>query len=112
MADLPQVYKVLRKVMLAPIGHHVVVTDTPGLLSVESEQADAKGKRAWRGGVQTKKNYVSYHLMAVYESPALLEKISPELRARMQGKSCFNFTTVGEDLFEQLGALTRTAFGE
>lgn len=110
MADLPQVYEALRTVMLAHLGHHVVATDTPGLLSIEVEEADAKGKRAWRGGVQTKKNYVSYHLMAVYENPALLEEISSELKVRMQGKSCFNFTTVDEDLFEQLRALTRTAF--
>jgi hypothetical protein len=40
--------------------------------------------------VQIKKNYVIYHLMPVYLNPGLLEGMSPGLRKRMQGKSCFN----------------------
>jgi hypothetical protein len=62
------------------------------------------------GGVQTKKNYVSYHLMGVYIFPELLEDISPALKKRMQGKSCFNFTKVDEALFTELAALTETSF--
>ena len=32
--------------------------------------------------------------------------ISPELRRRMQGKSCFNFTKVDDGLFDELADLT------
>jgi hypothetical protein len=59
--------------------------------------------------VQLKKNYVSYHLMPIYTDPSLLDEISDALRARMQGKSCFNFTSVDENLFAELGTLTATA---
>lgn len=52
------------------------------------------------------KNYVSYHLMAVYGNPKLLEGCSEKLRARMQGKSCFNFVNVDEELFSELNELT------
>ena len=31
---------------------------------------------------------------------------SPELRKRMQGKSCFNFTKVDEGLFDELSDIT------
>jgi hypothetical protein len=58
------------------------------------------------GAVQTKKNYVSYHLMPVYVYPDLLDGISPELRRRMQGKSCFNFSRVDETLVAELARLT------
>ncbi|MDP9465461.1 MAG: hypothetical protein M3P52_12610 [Actinomycetota bacterium] len=58
------------------------------------------------GGVGIGKRYVSYHLMCVYMGPGLLEGMSPELRKRMQGKSCFNFTTVDEGLFDELSAIT------
>jgi len=58
------------------------------------------------GGVQIGKRYVSYHLMCTYLSPDLLEAMSPQLRKRMQGKSCFNFTKVDEELFDELSALT------
>jgi hypothetical protein len=48
--------------------------------------------------------------MPVYAWPDLLEDASPELRKRMQGKSCFNFTTVDEALLAELAELTRRAF--
>lgn len=56
------------------------------------------------------KNYVSYHLMPVYMNPAMHERISPELKKRMQGKACFNFTEVDPGLFRELAALTATGF--
>jgi hypothetical protein len=33
--------------------------------------------------------------------------MSPELKKRMQGKSCFNFKTVDEKLFKELAKLTK-----
>jgi hypothetical protein len=62
---------------------------------------------AW---VKIGKAYVSYHLMPVYMFPNLLDKKSEKLRARMQGKSCFNFKVVDEDLFKELEALTTEGF--
>ena len=58
------------------------------------------------GAVNVGKRYVSYHLMCVYLAPDLLGEMSPGLRARMQGKSCFNFTKVDEALFDELSAIT------
>jgi hypothetical protein len=57
--------------------------------------------------VRVGKRYVSFYLMPVYAHPELLEGISPELRRRMQGKSCFNFTSVDEALLGELAELTR-----
>ncbi len=37
-------------------------------------------------------------------------RFSPELKKRMQGKACFNFTTIGPALFRELAALTRARF--
>ena|ERR1043166_100371 len=59
------------------------------------------------GGVRKGKNYVSFHLMSVYASPDLLKAASPELKQRMQGKSCFNFKRVDQKLFSELKALTK-----
>jgi hypothetical protein len=59
------------------------------------------------GGVRTGKAYVSFHLMALYCFPELTKAMSPELRKRMQGKSCLNFTKVDKDLFEELNGLTK-----
>jgi len=59
------------------------------------------------GGVRLGKNYVSFYLMSVYASPELMKNVSPELRKRMQGKSCFNFKEVDKKLFAELKALTK-----
>jgi hypothetical protein len=58
---------------------------------------------AW---VQVGKAYVSFHLMGVYGNPKLLDGVSEQLLARMQGKSCFNFKAVDEELFGELETLT------
>jgi hypothetical protein len=58
---------------------------------------------AW---VKIGKAYVGYHFMPVYMFPKLLNAMSDKLRARMQGKSCFNFKVVDETLFKELETLT------
>ena len=45
--------------------------------------------------------------MSVYACPELLQSMSPELKKRMQGKSCFNFKEVDENLFKELATLTK-----
>jgi hypothetical protein len=59
------------------------------------------------GGVRIGKAYVSFYLMSVYANPDLLKSMSPELKKRMQGKSCFNFKEVDEKLFKELKQLTQ-----
>jgi hypothetical protein len=59
------------------------------------------------GGVRLGKAYVSFYLMAVYAFPDLLKDLSPELKKRMQGKSCFNFKEVDDKLFKELTQLTK-----
>jgi hypothetical protein len=59
------------------------------------------------GGVRLGKQYVSYYLMSIYTSPGAATAISPQLKKRMQGKSCFNFTTIDEPLFKELAKLTK-----
>ena len=80
--------------------------DTEDTFHLYTDHIMKNGKPLWFGGVEIKKNYVSYHLMPIYVDPGLLEGISPKLKKRMQGKSCFNFKKVDEELFEELKALT------
>jgi hypothetical protein len=68
------------------------------------------GAHDWFAGTRVGKNYVSYYLMPVYGRPELLAGISPELRRRKQGKSCFNFSAVDETLMGELEALTARSF--
>lgn len=60
--------------------------------------------------VEIGKAYVSYHHIGVYAHPQELKDFSTKLRTRMQGKSCFNFKRVDEELFEELEKLTVAGF--
>ena len=62
---------------------------------------------AW---VEIGKNYVSFHHMGVYAGPEVLKSASKKLKARMQGKSCFNFSSVDEALFAELEEVTIRGF--
>lgn len=68
-----------------------------------------KNEKMWFGGVRLGKAYVSFHLMPVYTHAALAASISPDLKKRMQGKSCFNFRKPDPALFAELASLTRRA---
>ena len=61
---------------------------------------------AW---VQKGKAYVSYHLMGVYGNTKLRDGMSKELKAHMQGKTCFNFKDSDDGLLEELKQLTARA---
>jgi hypothetical protein len=84
----------------------VVKSDEDGDYYLNTRALDKQKRPVFFGAVQARKNYVSYHLMPVYAYPELLEGISADLRKRMQGKSCFNFSKVDERLFEELAELT------
>ena len=68
------------------------------------------GREIFFAGVSERKRYVSFHLFPVYTNTELLEGMSPELRKRMQGKSCFNFTRLEKPLERELRKLTQAGF--
>ena len=86
-------------------------SDEPGHYVLTGPQTETSwGKDVWFAGVKTGKAYVSFHLMAVYIFPDLLEGVSPDLRKRMQGKSCFNFTKPDPALFKEVAKLTEASW--
>ncbi len=109
-ADFEAVFARL-KGMLEPYGRQMHVSaDGPGSYGVDMASPAERNPTTWFGAVRLGRRYVSYYLMPVYVEPTLLDSVSPELRRRMQGKSCFNFTVVDERLFTELEGLTRTGY--
>jgi hypothetical protein len=106
----------LRDILKKHAAGLTVARDSAGQYSLEAP-IGPETIRAWGGKakkpaiavawVQIGKAYVSYHLMGVYGMPALLNTCSKELRARMQGKSCFNFKEIDEELLQELERLTK-----
>jgi hypothetical protein len=88
----------------------IAKTDAPGDLYLETPPSAVRPNGFYFGAVKIGKRSVSFHLMPVYVHPDLLQVISPELRKRMQGKSCFNFTKLDPGLIGELECLTAAGF--
>ncbi len=105
-----EVFSALRGILRRNAGKLVVSEDNATRFCVQGG-SHPKHKTpmpvAW---VEIGKSYVSFHHMGVYARPDLLKGISKKLKARMQGKSCFNFTSIDEPLFAELEALTIRTF--
>jgi hypothetical protein len=83
----------------------VVQTDEPTYYYLNTGKTHKK-KPVMFAAVRLGKSYVSYHLMPIYGCRELVEGLSEPLRARMQGKACFNFKVIEPDLLEELTRLT------
>jgi hypothetical protein len=107
-ADFADTFAALRGMLETHAGKLLVTADTPTdfMMAVPTKK-DRIGRPLFVAGIQIRKRYVSYHLMPVYLNPALLNTLSPGLKRRMQGKACFNFTTVDRGQLKELSTLTR-----
>ena len=101
-----EVFHQLKSILTPYADEMIVQQDRDDMFYLESKQTDRKGRPLFFGSVMWKKNYISFHLMPVYMYPELLEDISPDLKKRMQGKSCFNFKQPEKGLFHELRKLT------
>jgi hypothetical protein len=97
------------RAILEPHAKRLTVTaDEPGHFELASPtMTDRVGRPLFFAAVKINKNYVSYHFLPVYANTALRNSLSPALRKRMQGKSCFNFTTVEPGQLKELAAVTK-----
>lgn len=94
------------RALLAPYRDRLVATkDGPVGMSLEIPGLEGRPS-GYVAGLRVGKSYVSYYFMPVYAWPSLLLGMSPELRRRMQGKACFNFSRVDETLLTELAAVT------
>ena len=100
-----EIFAALRALLAAHSGQFVVKWDQPDQYYLET--VTTAGKPEMFAAVQIKKSYVSFHLFPVYLEPGLLSDISPELRKRMQGKSCFNFGPKHTLPIDELSALVQ-----
>jgi hypothetical protein len=99
------------KAMLEPYARDMYVSaDSPQWYGVDMAPESERDPTTWFGATRVGKRYVSYYLMPVYVKPDLLDDVSPELLKRMQGKSCFNFSKVDEQLLSELEDLTKRGY--
>lgn len=109
-SEFPAVFERLKAILEPYAGKLTVKTDNADLYYLDAAYSEKWKKELFFASTQVKKNYVSFYLMPVYMYPDLLKNISPELKKRMQGKSCFNFKKIEKPLFDELHQLTEQGF--
>jgi hypothetical protein len=111
-ASFQEIFDALKPLFEEYAGRLAIQVDEPGQYYLETKSGIRQGQRLQFGGVKIGKAYVSFHLMPIYMNPALQKSISPDLKKRMQGKSCFNFTTLDPSHIAELKKLTKAGFEE
>ena len=114
-AEFKQLFGRLRLILEKHASSLDVKEDSRGRYALDGPIGPAT-LAAWGGKVKTErvpvawveigKAYVSFHVMGLYGNAKLRERMSKELRTRMQGKTCFNFKTCDEKLFQELEKIT------
>jgi hypothetical protein len=116
-ADFAPVFSALKDV-LALHGERLTAsvnspTEYTVLTRAPSPYPQHKGHPMYFGSVRLGKAYVSFHLMPLYMCARLSDLISPALKKRMQGKTCFNFKASPEPrLLQELQSLTHAALDD
>jgi hypothetical protein len=105
--NFDETFKTLRDIFKPFERDMVVLYDTDSNYCLTTKHIMKNKQPLWLGGVRRGKAYVSYHLIPIYACPELQKNMSPELKKRMQGKSCFNFRSVDPQLFKELSAITK-----
>ena len=90
----------------------VVAADTKKDYVLDVNHVMKNKHRLFFAAVRIGKAYVSFHLMPVYGFPEIVDLMTPELKRRMQGKSCFNFSSPDKKLFKELAKLTKIGFAK
>jgi hypothetical protein len=111
MADFAAVFAGLKPVLAKYAKRLRVKAETENEYTLVTKSASPfpqhKGEGLYFGSVRLGKAYVSFHLMPLYMCPELTKSISPALKKRMQGKTCFNFKNGPEpELMAELKRLT------
>ena len=108
--EFQTVFERLRAILEPYEAKLALIDDLPERYYLNGHYSQKFKKDLFFGSTIIQKHYVSFYLMPVYMYPELLDAVSPDLKKRMQGKSCFNFKKVDEALFDELVILTKQGF--
>ena len=107
-SDFPGAFAALREIMRKHAGGLIVQSDTPTNFELVTPATLPNGKPLWFGAVVMKKTAVTYYLVPMYD-PTIEARLSPQLRKRKHGKTCFNFQRPDPALFAELDQVTEAA---
>ena len=101
----PALFVALRDLLRAHEAALLVVHDDDGHFYANCRTPDRQGKPPFFGAVKVSGRRHAFHFMPIYDFPELLDGISPALKKRMQGKSCFTFEAYDPALLHEMQRL-------
>ncbi len=109
------IFDALKPALAQSAGRLAVTTDMRTEYTLVSKGSSPfpqhKGEPMFFGSVRRGKAYVSFHLMPLDMCPELTKLISPALKKKMQGKTCFHFKKDPEpELVAELARLAEAGF--
>jgi hypothetical protein len=110
-AEKSALFDALRAILKRHERELVVVHDKADNYYLDTPTKDPNKNALFFAAARAGRAYTSFYLMPVYTNPELLGAVSPELKKRMQGKSCFNFKSAEPGLLKELSELTEKCFG-
>lgn len=108
--NFTETFQQLKKLLMKYESQLTLTVSDETNYSLDAGYSEKYKRNIFFGAINIKKNYVSFHLMPVYIFPELLKSISPSLKKRMQGKSCFNFKKIDPAELKELEMLTKYGF--
>jgi len=114
-SDFTEIFATLKPVLAKYAKRLTVKTDSPVEYTLLTKSASPfpqhKGQPMYFGSIRLGKAYVSFHLMPLYMNPEMARHVTPALKKRMQGKTCFNFKNDPDpELVADLKRLTEAGF--
>lgn len=101
-----EIFKQIRLAMIAYAPPLKVVKDTEkGFELVSDKSIVFMGKKrdnVYFGSVLIQGGFVGFYLMPIYAQPALIEKLGPDLKKLLKGKSCFHIKKIDSALLNQI----------
>ena len=117
-SDIESTFTRLREILRRHAGQYMVNDNESRHFGLEAKPGPAT-LRAWRGKVRKEtipaawvsvgKSGVSYHLMGLEGNSSLAGGLSKELKAKLNGKTCFTFKKIDDALLGELDEVTSRA---
>ena len=106
-----EIFQKLRKILSKYSPPLVVISDFDSRYElVSKKEVEFNGRKydqMYFGATIIQSNYVGLYLMHVYAQPGNVDKISPELRKCLKGKSCFHIQSADDKLMKQVETTVR-----
>ena len=102
----PEIFRQLREVMLTCVPPLTVITDKEKVFEIVSNKSmvfmGKKRDNMYFGAVRIQGGFVGFYLMHIYAQPGLVDKLGPDLKKALKGKSCFHIKKIDQNLIEQI----------